>query len=86
MAATTQREQVNVEPAGSSEVLWLSPEQVAVRLGIPRTSVYNLLSQKGALRSFKFGRRRLVTAESVREFARRYEAEVLGDDSSSPVV
>ena len=40
----------------------------AVRLtGIPRTTIYELI-RDGALESFKVGRRRLITVESLQRF------------------
>jgi excisionase family DNA binding protein len=56
------------------EPLAHSPDRAAQRLGVSTRSVYNLISL-GELRSFKVGKRRLITdAECVSFIARRVAA------------
>lgn len=47
-----------------------SPESAARILSIPTRSVY-LLMERGELRSFKLGRRRLIADSECRELVRR---------------
>ena len=45
----------------------LSPEQAAQVLGVTRTRVYVAI-KSGELKSYKDGRRRLVSREAIREY------------------
>lgn len=50
-----------------------SIEAFATRYGIGRTSVYNLM-QRGELRTFSVGARRLISFEAALDWQRRAEA------------
>lgn len=49
-------------------------DEAAVLLGISRTFIYRLI-EKGDLKSFKLGRRRLVLKSDLDEFATSHAAE-----------
>lgn len=55
-------------------VLCIGVERFADVLGLPRTSVYELL-RAGKLRTFKHGRRRLAMLDTLREDMQRIAAE-----------
>jgi len=52
-----------------------SPDRAAQRLGVSTRSVYNLIAC-GELRSFKIGKRRLITDPELQEFVERKLAKV----------
>ncbi len=58
----------------SSEKLAYRPDQVAEALGTSRDTVFRLLAS-GALRSFKIGAARFISAEALREFIREREED-----------
>ena len=65
--------QLHTPPSTSSLVpLAYNPEDAARLLGFSRALVYELFAT-GELRSFKVGRRRLVSAEALVEFIRERE-------------
>jgi excisionase family DNA binding protein len=53
--------------------LALSPAEAARAAGVGRTTLYVALSS-GELRSFRYGRRRLIRVESLNEWLRSLEA------------
>ena len=54
--------------------LALSPADAARAAGVGRTSLYLALSS-GELKSFKFGRRRLIRIEALEHWLRQLEAD-----------
>jgi excisionase family DNA binding protein len=50
----------------NSEPLTFSPQQTAYKMGIGKTKVFELIKQ-GKLKSFKYGSRRLITLEAIKE-------------------
>jgi len=48
-----------------SEPLTFSPQQAAFKMGIGKTKVFELIKQ-GKLTSFKYGSRRLITLEAIK--------------------
>lgn len=61
------------QQSGSTEgeqLMALSPEQVARRLGVPRTKVFQLLARK-ELKSLRIGKHRRVPVWEVEAFLRR---------------
>jgi excisionase family DNA binding protein len=58
----------------SPNPLAFSPADTAVRLGLSRAGVYELLT-RGELASIKVGRRRLITDEECRRFLAARQAE-----------
>ena len=50
------------------DAVFVSPETAAALLGLSRSAVYNLL-REGEIASVKRGKRRLVSRESVQEWA-----------------
>jgi|BarGraIncu00222A_1022003.scaffolds.fasta_scaffold33452_3 excisionase family DNA binding protein len=65
-----------------NEPLFLTIEEVAHRLGMGRTWVYERVLF-GDLPSVKLGRARRIPAESVNAFADRITAEQIGEASHS---
>jgi excisionase family DNA binding protein len=53
-------------------------EQVQARLGVGRSTVFDLIAS-GQLRSVKVGRRRLVPEQAIRDFIARLDEDA-GDD------
>lgn len=60
------------EPAAKT-VLALSPADAARAAGVGRTTLYVALGS-GDLKSFRYGRRRLIRVESLNEWLRSLEA------------
>lgn len=52
------------------EPLALSPDLAARRMGVSTRSIYNLIAS-GDLKSFKVGKRRLITDATLVEFVRQ---------------
>ncbi|WP_339156570.1 helix-turn-helix domain-containing protein [Actinomadura luteofluorescens] len=59
---------------GVDEPLLWKPEQAAVKLGIGRTKVYDLM-RSGALRSVRLGGSRRIPARALAEFVAQLEEE-----------
>lgn len=66
-AATAVQQSI---PGEAEPLLALSPEQVARRLGVPRTKVFQLLARK-ELKSLRIGKHRRVPVWEVEAFLRR---------------
>lgn len=61
-----------------TERLAYSPQEAAKALGISRAFLYRLI-QSGELRSFRIGRRRMVSAEALKDLIARMEGADQGD-------
>ena len=61
------------ETTPTSEQLLLRPREAALRLGLGRTKVYELMAS-GALRSVKIGAARRVSATALAEFVAALDA------------
>jgi excisionase family DNA binding protein len=59
---------------GAEDPLLWKPEQAAVKLGIGRTKVYDLM-RSGALRSVRLGGSRRIPATALAEFVAQLEEE-----------
>ena len=53
--------------------LAVSPAEAARIAGVGRTSLYRALAPGGGLKSFKFGRRRLIRIEALQAWLKRLE-------------
>ena len=60
-----------------------SPDRAGVRLGISTRAVYEHIAS-GELRSFKVGKRRLVTDTECQAFIARREAEAIASVTAPP--
>ena len=69
--------QTNLDPLAHS------PDRAGVRLGISTRAVYEHIAS-GELRSFKVGKRRLVTDSECQAFIARREAEAVTSVTASP--
>ena len=60
-----------------------SPDRAGLRLGISTRAIYAHIAS-GELRSFKIGKRRLVTETECRAFIARREAEAAASVTAAP--
>ena len=65
-------------PAGTDEQVAVDLRTGARRLGLGQNALFSALKQGNGPRTFRLGRRHLVTIEALREWARKLEAKPHG--------
>lgn len=70
-------------PATAASVIAVSPAEAARLIGLGRTRLYEEISS-GALRTFRLGRRRMISIAAIKEWVAKQEAALAGGNNDNP--